>query len=791
MDEKSPDTPPQPGQTAPRSGAAAHLFLVSVVILFLELACIRWFPAHVLYLTFFTNIVLLASFLGMSLGCLAAGHQRNYLSWTPALLATGIMAALIIDILRFQYGDLVHVGDQGSPQMVYFGTEHPHTDLAQFFVPIELLGGIFFVLIALVFVGPGQELGRAFNSLANPIQAYIFNILGSLSGIALFAACCWLELPPLWWFLPVAGIIGWWLFRGSCLRDVWVRWALLGGILVAVSVRSGTFSVADQVRVFSWSPYYRIMYDPDLRTILVNQIGHQRMISRDDRHPAYALPYLLNRDAGHKPFRDVLIIGAGSGNDVSRALQWGAEHIDAVEIDPLIQRLGARDHPDHPYQDSRVSIHLNDGRNFLRSGDRQYDLIVYALVDSLVLHSSFSNIRLESYLFTRQAFADVRRRLKPGGTFVMYNYFRQGWVVARIQKQLVEAFGTEPLVLPLPPRNHIQPDESLFDEFTIFFAGDTDHLRQAFAQHGTYWLATDGAPAPDTPDGFVNPDLQTRARVRTPVEPRPEASRAQDPAHSPTAAERTSPPDAPAPWWQFGLAQLAQPAEPLRSATDDWPFLYLRRPMIPDLTIRSVAVMGGVALILLWLFMPRRQNQGQAWTFNGWMFFLGAGFMLVETKAVVHMALLFGSTWMVNTVVFFGVLVMILLGNLFVLTVRPQRLWPWYVGLVLALLLNALIPMDYFLGMNRLTQVTAASLLVSAPILFAAVIFAAAFSQSTQPGQALGANIAGAILGGLAENVSLLIGFQYVILVALAFYVASAILATVWLRRAAKAIRGL
>ena len=49
------------------------------------------------------------------------------------------------------------------------------------------------------------------------------------------------------------------------------------------------------------------------------------------------------------------------------------------------------------------------------------------------------------------------------------------------------------------------------------------------------------------------------------------------------------------------------------------------------------------------------------------MFFLGAGFMLVETKAVVHMALLFGSTWMVNSVVFFAVLVMILLANLFVL----------------------------------------------------------------------------------------------------------------------------
>ena len=137
------------------------------------------------------------------------------------------------------------------------------------------------------------------------------------------------------------------------------------------------------------------------------------MVSRNENFPAYALPHLLNRDAGRPAFADVLIIGAGSGNDVSRALQWGAKHVDAVEIDPAIYRLGREYHPDHPYQDERVQIHLDDGRNFLRSTDRKYDLIVYALVDSLVLHSGYSNIRLESFLFTRQTFEDVRRHLKP------------------------------------------------------------------------------------------------------------------------------------------------------------------------------------------------------------------------------------------------------------------------------------------------------------------------------------------------------------------------------------------
>src|SRR5262249_19246879 len=162
--------------------------------------------------------------------------------------------------------------------------------------------------------------------------------------------------------------------------------------------------------------------------------------------------------------------------------------------------LGARHHPDRPYQDERVHVHLDDGRNFLRATERQYDLIVFALVDSLVLHSSYSNIRLESFLFTRQSLEDVRRRLKPGATFVMYNYFRQGWIVARLVQGVTEAFGREPVVLTLPYCDTVEPDAKL-DGFTMLVAGDAavDRLRAAFARHGSYWLNRDLVPGPDSP----------------------------------------------------------------------------------------------------------------------------------------------------------------------------------------------------------------------------------------------------------------------------------------------------
>src|SRR5262249_43583123 len=146
-----------------------------------------------------------------------------------------------------------------------------------------------------------------------------------------------------------------------------------------------------------WSPYYKIVYEPATRLIATNNIGHQVMVDIDESGPAYSLPHLLNRDSGGGPFADVLVIGAGSGNDVSAALRQGVQHVDAVEIDPAIRAIGRRYHPDQPYSDPRVTVHIDDGRSFVRRTEQKYDLVVYALVDSLVLHSGFSSIRLESF----------------------------------------------------------------------------------------------------------------------------------------------------------------------------------------------------------------------------------------------------------------------------------------------------------------------------------------------------------------------------------------------------------
>jgi len=107
--------------------------------------------------------------------------------------------------------------------------------------------------------------------------------------------------------------------------------------------------------------------------------------------------------------------------------------------------------------------------------------------------------------------------------------------------------------------------------------------------------------------------------------------------------------------------------------------------------------------------------------------------------------------------------------------VRPRRLEPYYVGLFATLALGLAVSLNEFLGMNRTLQVVLACALVFAPIAFAGVVFATSFGRSTQPDRVMGANVAGALLGGLAENTSVLLGFQYLLCVAVGFYLLSAL----------------
>jgi SAM-dependent methyltransferase len=713
------------------------LFAISFVILFLELACIRWFGSTVVFLTFFTNIVLLACVLGMSAGCLAAARRGDYLETVIPLL---VLAVVLAQGMLWGYQRdrvAVSVGDnQGSPQQVYFGTETPGRGVFGSRVPIEFIAAGFYGLLALVFVGLGQVMGRAFDAIPNRISAYTTNIAGSLAGIAAFSAVSYARMPPVVWF-AVALVPALAFLR----RLVWLQAIGLASLLALLTwVPTPDLNTEERV---VWSPYYKVLYLPELGGIFTNNIGHQVMVPLDVKGSAYALPYLLNRDSSGPPRRDVLIIGAGSGNDVQAALAQGARHVDAVEIDPLLYELGRADHPDRPYQDARVAVHIEDGRGFLRSTRTTYDQVVFALVDSLVLHSAYSSLRLESFLFTEEAFQDVRQHLRESGVLVVGNYFRQGFVIGRLVAMAERVFGTRPIVLSIPYQPRITENQDQRGAFSLMIVGRTEAavapIRRQFEQGKWFWMN-------------ASPPKHARLNGFGPEPPEP-----------PSPLEL--------PWLKLGPSEVDTTLIK-RLATDDWPFLYLRSPAIPAFNLRGVAFMLGISVVILGVCA--RLGTGRP---NGQMFFLGAAFMLLETRGVVELALLFGSTWKVSAIVFAAILVMILLSNLYVLAAPPRGTRLFYGLLLAALVVDYLMPARGFLGLPELVRAPAACAVVFAPIFFAGVVFATVFRTSRRPDVDLGWNIAGVVLGGLSEYLSLVTGLSGLLLIAGVFYVLSAVLA--------------
>jgi len=407
--------------------AALRIFCASFLVLFLEIALIRWLPANIRLLSFFSNFILLASFLGIGLGCLLAQARARLFQWFPLVLLAIVAGALYFRIE-------VNVVATGA---IYF-TSGTNENVLQI-ESVLLLPAIFFVVVAL-FTGLAQRMGSEMATLP-ALPAYTWNVLGSLAGVVVLGVISWGELPPPVWFgiaaLAAAPLLltaepG--LGAPNRLAAAMALAALITTV-VLVNFTSGNTL---------WSPYYKIVVrqQGSDTVVEVNNIFHQSMAPLEEKEYFYQWPYAVFGDT----FENVLVLGAGSGSDVSAALRHGAKHVDAVEIDPTIIRLGRELHPDHPFSDPRVTVINDDARHYLRTTTKKYDMVVFALIDSLTLQSGFSGVRLESYMFTQEAFNDVRDRLTDNGVLAVYNYFREAWLVDRLANSAAVAFGTEPHV---------------------------------------------------------------------------------------------------------------------------------------------------------------------------------------------------------------------------------------------------------------------------------------------------------------------------------------------------------
>ncbi|HKZ90561.1 MAG TPA: hypothetical protein VJZ50_00340 [Candidatus Limnocylindrales bacterium] len=668
----------------PISGNVARLFLTSATILYVELVLIRWINANVVYVGFFSNFLLMASFLGIGVGILLGRSCRHI----PILPFTLLLLAVVDLVYRAQLNVQIKSSDE-----LFFGlAESASADVNFLALPLVVL------LVTALLAALATPLGPLLRSMP-PLRAYAVDIMGSLCGIALFVTLSASGTDPLIWFGAAVALVL--LMELGAGFSAWSApsVAALLSVLYLVNLHLGPV----EARFDTYSPYYRIsssLYSDGVERLSVNGIPHQGLhpLGAPGWEPFYDQIYEWFPEA---TYDGVLIVGAGSGSDVALALSRGAGHVDAVEIDPGILALGVERHPDRPFDNERVTRYVNDGRAFLASTDKQYDLIVFALPDSLTLVSNQANVRLESFLFTLEAFEAVSRHLTDDGVFVLYNYYREPWLVARLAAMLEASFGHQPLL-----RTY-------------------DDVMATLAAGPAVAALEDGLPPGDGVDSVPVTDGPTPSLAR-----------------------------------------------------DDWPFLYLRTPNIAPYYLVALAIV--LAWAALAVTLAARVSGTSLRRFSPHFFSLGVAFLLLETRSLVSFSLLFGTTWLVNALAFFGVLVSVLLAILVNQRFPIRRPWPYYVGLLASLALAWLTPPEALLADTSWLRYALSAALAFAPVFFANLVFTYSFRDTRTADMAFASNLLGAMVGGALEYLALVTGYQALLPLVAALYLGAYLLAARW-----------
>lgn len=697
-------------------GPYRRLALASAAGLFLELLLIRWISSEIPIFAYLKNFVLIACFLGFGLGCYLCRRRINLIAGLLPLVAVALFVRSpwgelgeLVRNLHLTVGGLAEVEVRGLPTV-------PHTwGMWLRLLTVLALVVPFFAMIAFALVPFGQLVGYYLERACRGISGYTTNILASLAGILCFTLLAFLSQPPAVWLGLAGALLVALVWRVSRLR--WT--AILATVVlvwVATSGRSGGFSV-------HWSPYQKLAIRPltangeilsyELRT---NGDWYQHILNLSPEFVA-GHPYLFRNEPVewnpyNIPYRfypvppTVLVLGAGMGNDVAAALRNGAGHVTAVDIDPMILQLGRQLHFEHPYSSPRVQVVNDDARSFLQTSNQKFDLILFSLLDSHTTTPYYSNIRIDNYVYTREAMEAVRGLLRPDGILVLKFWVNTPWIGGRLHELLEQTFGRPPLQFQAPWSG-------------LQFKGPTAY----YGSTGRFLIS--GSPE-RIAQAMGNPSLATYVAQHSDFK-----------------------------------------TEPARLTTDDWPYFYQQEPGLPMI----VVFISAVLVPLSWLMVRSTGIRGRSFEWH--FFFLGAGFLLLETQIISKLALLFGTTWLVNAVGIAGLLLLIVVANVLV-EWRPNiPVAVAYAGICGSILMSYLVPVRALLFQSLLLKIAAATVVLCLPVFFAGVVFIRSFAAAGFRGEALGSNLFGALVGGLLESFSYWFGQRSLLVLAAAFYLAS------------------
>lgn len=669
--------------TLPDSHLGLWIALAAGLCLYTELTILRFHSSYFRLFAFFKNISLLSCFLGLGIGYARGRERPSAMIWAFPFLALQIILMNILRLLSIE----TFLQNPISEQLV--------TSLGQ---PGNIFNVIFvysflvfiFSFNALCFIPLGQLVSHLMIRKQNLI-AYSWNLVGSLLGIVLFSILSFLWTPPSVWLIFVASLLVIFFYRNLAAFLPSALALIIVLVFLSVPVRLNEMDIYSPYQILTLvfskedPPVLRANnnYFQRILNLRKENINNEKLKKWSDY---YEFPYYFKSNP-----KDVLVVGSGTGNDVAAALRNGAQEIDAVEIDPAILQLGKQLHPESPYQDNKVNAIVNDARAFIRYTDKRYDLIVYGLLDSYNLLSGRGGIRMESYVYTTEAFREARTKLKDNGIISLTFNLISKEIGRKLFLMLQEAFdGHRPIVYKVN-----------YDGGYVFLCGDK--LEEFSSQPVSEFKEVTGE--------FADTDIHAD------------------------------------------------------KATDDWPFFYMPIRKYPLSYLLMILILFVASTILIHQYIPGF-NKG----FSTPCFFLGAGFMLLETKAITELALVYGSTWFVVSIVITGILIMAFLANFLAIKLGNPNPFITYMLLFLSLIggLGAtFLNFSCFAPfLSKLIMITVLTL----PLFFSGFAFSGELKKVSSVSIALSSNLLGSMLGGFLEYNSMYFGYRSLYLIALLIY---------------------
>ncbi|MGA8541195.1 MAG: hypothetical protein WB566_16960 [Terriglobales bacterium] len=685
------------------------IFTSAALSLFLELSIIRWQATVFELFAFYKNFSLLACFAGLGLGY-ALGSRKLI----PLFLTVPLLCWQFVLLLGLRYG--LPANDRISLKMLPLSEQLnmglPAVDTLFNGVQTYVLLALAFLLTALAFIPIGQLCGclleKSGNGQREKLSAYGLNLAGSVAGVLLTFILSAFWTPPIVWFVVAFALV--------LAFHVWSPRPLLFGAVAVILA----------LIVVAWPA------NP----------GWQRIYS----------PYQL-LEVGQDPQGLMIISAAGHYYQRVHDLARSNRNVDS---DPRLASI--RNYYELPYWlYGRAPAYVavvgagtgNDVAAALRNGAQKIDAIEIdpaILMEGQLGHPEhpYSNPRAHAVVNDARTFL---RTTNQHYDMVVYGLLDSHTLLSHASSVRLDSFVYTVEGLR-EARQRLNPDGILSLSFSLMNP-QLGHkiylmLQDAFDGQAPVCVRADYDGAVIFLEGNHGP---------LPLPP--------------ALLQKTGIKDATAEFAAPLVSPNTSTSVPTDVSTDDWPFFYMPRRVYPV----SYLIMAGLVLALS-LFMFSRFLDGTPQFGSAPFFFLGAGFMLIETKAITELGLLFGNSWQVIGIAIIAILVMAFLANWVVMRYTVQRSSVTYLLLLFSLAVGWWIAHTGGLPSTWLGRIGLA-IVLTCPMFFSGILFSTWLRSRGAISGVMAVNLLGAMCGGQLEYNSMYFGFQFLYILAAGLYVAA------------------